>query len=217
MSWDPYLDLQSGVLRNRLALTDPAELARAEADFTGVRIAQLHRHPLPGRYDLPHLQAFHRHILGDVYPWAGELRTVSIGRGALFCLPQHLVSTGQEVFDRLERADHLRGRDRAAFVAGLTELLAEVNALHPFRDGNGRTQRAFLAQLARDAGYRIRWSAMDPAVNLAASRAAHQGDQAPLRRMLDELVEHRGPSALDRTGPPRPRGPHDTRPPPTAP
>ncbi len=62
MSWDPYLDLQTGVLRNRLGITDPDELARAEADFSSVRIAQLRRRPLPGGYDLPHLQAFHRHI-----------------------------------------------------------------------------------------------------------------------------------------------------------
>lgn len=88
MSWDPYLDLRSGVLRNRLGITDAAELAGAEAELTGYRLMELRTRPLPGSYDLPHLQAFHRYIFGDVYDWAGELRTVPLGKGgALFCPP----------------------------------------------------------------------------------------------------------------------------------
>ena len=87
MSWDPYLDLQAGVLRNRLGLTDPEQLRRAEAGLTAVRLAQLAARPLPGHYDLEHLQAFHRLIFGEVYDWAGELRTVSLGKSALFCHP----------------------------------------------------------------------------------------------------------------------------------
>jgi cell filamentation protein len=191
VSWDPYLDLDAGVLRNRLGLTDAAELARAEADFSTVRIAQLRLTPLAGRYDLPHLQAFHRHLFGDVYDWAGELRTVSIGRGALFCLPERLVAEGAAVFGGLARDRHLRGLDRPAFVRGLTDLLARVNALHPFRDGNGRTQRAFLGQLAVEAGHPIHWAAMDPAENNAASKAAHEGDNDAVRSLLDLLVHRR--------------------------
>lgn len=92
------------------------------------------------------------------------------------------------MFTRLARDHHLRGRDRTTFVDGLTALLAEVNALHPFREGNGRTQRAFLAQLARDAGYRIRWVDLDPETNRATSASARAGDSSPLREMLDRLV-----------------------------
>lgn len=204
MSWDPYLDLQTGVLRNRLGITDKAELAQAEAELTGYRLIELQLNPLPGRYDLAHLQAFHRHIFGDVYDWAGELRTVSIGKGGLFCLPQHLVSFAGEVFGRLAHEDYLRGLGRAAFVDRLTALLADVNALHPFREGNGRSQRAFLAQLSRAAGYRIRWAAMDAEVNVAASAAAHRGDNTLLRAMLEELVEAHGDAA---SAPPQPRLP----------
>ncbi len=84
---DPYLDPAGGVLRNRLGITDAGELARAEAALSASRIVDLERRRLPGRYDLAHLRAFHRLILGDVYDWAGELRTVSIAKGSVFCLP----------------------------------------------------------------------------------------------------------------------------------
>lgn len=67
--WDPYLDLDTGVLRNRLGIAEPAELARAEAELTALRLIELRQQPLPGRYDLAHLQAFHQFIFGDVYDW----------------------------------------------------------------------------------------------------------------------------------------------------
>lgn len=188
-AWDPYLDLRTGTLLNRLGIADPAALAAAEADFTAVRLAQLRRVPLPGGYDLTHLQAFHGHVFGDVYPWAGELRTVSIGRGRPFCRPEDIPDFAEEIFTALAAEAYLRHLARAEFVDRLTELLDDVNALHPFREGNGRAQRAFLAQLARDAGHPVRWALMDPAENVEASRAAHRGDTAPLRRMLDRIVE----------------------------
>ena len=191
MTWDPYLDLQSGLLHNRLGLTDAGELRHVEAALTASRIYDLIRSPIPGAYDLAHLRAFHRQIFRDLYDWAGELRTVSIGRGRLFSLPQHLEADAAELFGWLARAEYLRGRDRAAFVDDLTELYADLNALHPFRDGNGRTQRAFLGQLAVEAGHPIHWAAMDPAENNAASKAAHEGANDAVRSLLDLLVHRR--------------------------
>lgn len=199
MSWDPYLDLTSGVLRNRLGITDRAELARVEAALTAARIYDLQLSPLPGRYDLDHLRACHYRIFSDIYDWAGELRTVALGRGALFCPPGDLVRVGSAIFADLAAADYLRGMRRPAFVDRLTELLAAINSLHPFRDGNGRAQRAFLAQLAHEAGHPIRWQTMDPEVNMAASRAAHHGDNMLLRAMLDDLVAASRTRPLDRS------------------
>ena len=190
MSGDPFLDPRTGVFRNRLGITDRAELAAAERTLTGVRVDQLRRRRVAGRYDLDHLRAFHWTIFQDVYPWAGQLRTVLIVKaGASFCLPHQIVDTAADVFGRLAAAHHLRGRDRDAFLDGLTALLAEVNALHPFREGNGRTQRAFLGQLARDAGYRLRWEHVDRDANIDAARAAADGDLAPMRALLDPVVE----------------------------
>lgn len=189
MTWDPYLDLDTGVLRNRLGITDPAELAQAEADLTALRLAELIRHPLPGGHDLAHLQAVHRAVFGDLYAWAGELRTVSLGRaGHLFCLPRDIPRAAADLFGRLAADGHLRGRSRGDLLDGLTRLLADLNALHPFREGNGRTQRAFVAQLARDAGHTLRWAGLTRAENTAASRAAFEGELKPLHTLLDRLL-----------------------------
>ncbi len=82
----------------------------------------------------------------------------------------------------------MRGLDRDGFVDRLTHYLAELNAIHPFRDGNGRAQRAFFRQLSQDAGWRLDWSNLDSADNERASMASLRGDNDPLRDLLDALV-----------------------------
>jgi cell filamentation protein len=190
MAGDPYVYPETDVLRNRFGVRDAAELARREADATLFRLAQLHERRLPGDYDLRHLRSFHRQIFQDVYDWAGELRTVPVGKEqSLFALPEHIESYLNTIHAGLARERHLRGLDTVRFGERLAHYFAEVNAVHPFRDGNGRTQRAFFGQLAEDAGYRIAWERLDRDRNVQVSRASHHGDEQPLRDMLDELIE----------------------------
>jgi cell filamentation protein len=193
---DPYKDPVTGVLRNRLGITDPERLAQVEADLSLAALQELEVRGLPGNYDLEHLLSFHREIFGDVYPWAGELRTVSIAKpGALFASPLYVEAEAVNLFRRLARENHLRGLARGRFIERLAHYYAEINALHPTREGNGRTQRAFLGQLARDAGWPIDWSRMDWRTNIEASQASLRGQLEPLRRMLDELVAQDHPPA----------------------
>lgn len=120
---------------------------------------------------------------------AGELRTVVLAKTDLFCLPEHIESSGAEIFGKLAEEDWLRGLGRESFIDRLAHYLGDVNALHPFRDGNGRAQRAFFAQLAADAGFQLDWQLVDPQRNTDASVAAMQGDEAPMRNLLDEIVK----------------------------
>lgn len=100
MTWDPDLDLEHGVLRNRLKITDPGALAAAETAATMLRIRDVVAHPIPGGYDLPHLQHMHWFIAGDVYPFAGKLRTVRLGKGGqAFCPPEDIVDRASLVLD----------------------------------------------------------------------------------------------------------------------
>ncbi|WP_405672266.1 Fic/DOC family protein [Streptomyces sp. NBC_01530] len=139
---DPYA-MPNGVLRNKLGITDHQLLAAAEADITRARLVLLAERPLPGAYDLGHLQAFHATIFGDIYPWAGELRTVNIAKRTPFCPVRNLMPYAAEVFGRLASSGHLRDLPRQEFVIRLAALYGDLNVIHPFREGNGRTQRAF--------------------------------------------------------------------------
>jgi cell filamentation protein len=189
MAEDPYVYPGSDVLINNLEIRDPRQLSVAEADITTVALATLAGEPLPGYYDIAHLQAVHRWIFGDLYPWAGELRTVTIAKDAsLFALPEHIAPYLAGVLSDLANEDRLRGLQRADFVDRLAHYFAELNAVHPFREGNGRTQRAFLGQIATEAGYPIDWTGLDPESNIGASRESHRGDNELLLKLLDSLI-----------------------------
>ncbi len=188
MTVDPYVDPGSGVLRNTLGIVDAQRLREVEAGLTLAGLADLAVRMLPGSYDLDHLRAFHREIFGDLYPWAGEIRVVGIARSDPFCLPQHIEAYSAEVFNELGKERYLRGLNRDSFLDRLTHYFAEVNAVHPFREGNGRTQRAFFRQLSHQAGWPIDWSNLDPDDNEQASIASLRGNTGPLRDVLDALV-----------------------------
>lgn len=188
---DPYA-MPNGVLRNKLGITDHQLLAAAEADITRARLVMLAERPLPGAYDLGHLQAFHAAIFGDIYPWAGELRTVNIAKRTPFCPVRNLMPYAAEVFGRLASSGHLRDLPRQEFVIRLAALYGDLNVLHPFREGNGRTQRAFLTQLSANAGYDLNWSILDPQRNEDASVKSFLGDNSLSERLLDELITFTG-------------------------
>src|SRR5712675_1042429 len=151
-SSDPYTYPGTDVLRNSLDIRDPRQLAAFEANATAARLIELDAAPLEGRIDTTHLKAIHRHIFQDVYAWAGEFRTVNISKGGRpFGAAAFLESALQQVFRKLAAAECLRQLDATRFADRAAYFLGEVNAAHPFREGNGRTQREFLRELGRSA------------------------------------------------------------------
>jgi cell filamentation protein len=185
---DPYVDPATGVLRNRLGIDDAAVLARAEGLLAFQAEIELYASGASVvRCDLAALQSIHRHLFAEIYDWAGELRTVDIAKGdSTFALARHVRQAAADVFRQVARTD-LRGLWLRPFVRTAARLLGDVNALHPFREGNGRAQRAFLQLLARHAGYQFRWSEVDPAENVAVS-AASMSDPDAFVPLLERIV-----------------------------
>lgn len=177
------------VLRNLPGIRDGAELAAVEAELTARRIALLANNPIEGSYDLVHLQAFHRHLFDGLYEWAGQLRTVPIAKTEMFCLPQHIETYSDQVFAELARERQLKGLGRTAFVKRAAHFLGEVNAIHPFRDGNGRTQRAFFSHLAAGADHHLAWERVSQERNSEAFVASHRGDNQPLEALIGAVTE----------------------------
>jgi len=176
------------VLRNKLGLSTIRELEAAEREITHAALIFLKESPVSPSFDLRHLCAIHRRVFGDIYDWAGQLRTVAIAKGSWFCLPQYIESSAAETFRALHGENFLRGLPRDAFTERLTYYLGEINAIHPFREGNDRAQRALFEQLANDGGFILDWQHLDADRNIAASAAIMRGDPTLMRKMLDELV-----------------------------
>ena len=84
-----------------------------------------------------------------MYEWAGQLRTIDISKGAnRFAHYAHIHNAAAPIFLQLAKENHLAGLDTAAFSNCAAYYLGELNALHPFREGNGRALREFISHLA---------------------------------------------------------------------
>jgi hypothetical protein len=114
MPEDPYSDPVTGVLYNKLGLGTAAGLEAAEREITHAALILVDESPVSPSYDLPHLQEIHKWIFGDIYQWAGQIRTVAIAKGAMFCLPQYIDSSAAVIFGELHDEDCLRGRSARA-------------------------------------------------------------------------------------------------------
>lgn len=186
---DPYVYPGTTVLKNLRDIRDPERLAGFEADATSERIDELIQTPISGKFDTRHVQAIHRHIFQDVFQWAGELRTVNIGKsGDLFALQQHIVSTLAKTFEDLKQERYLGGADIKRFCSRGAYYLGEINAIHPFREGNGRTQREFMRELALRNGYTLDWSRVSRDRMMDASKQSFRSDNAGLALVLESAL-----------------------------
>jgi cell filamentation protein len=186
---DTYVYPDTEVLRNKADIHDQAGLDAFEADATAVRMLELIESPITGVFDLRYLCAIHRYLFQDVYDWAGEVRTVDISRGASRFASFGLIEgylAGQ--LQGLATEGFLRGCKPEVFVVRLAHYMGEINAAHPFREGNGRVQRLFCTLLADQAGYFIDFATIDQSKMYEVMIASFNGNNAPLVDLLSVIT-----------------------------
>jgi cell filamentation protein len=146
--------------------------------------------PLPdGAYDVAHYRRVHRHLFQDVYAWAGKYRTVRTSKGGNpFCFPENIAPQMERLFARLQQSQCLNAESSAQFVATAAEFLAELNAIHPFREGNGRAQLAFVHLLGQKASFALDFSRVRRETFMPAMIASYHGDLKPLIAELTDLL-----------------------------
>ena len=167
---DPYVYPGTNILRNLHGIRDPELFDRFEADASSNRLSQLERKPTKGSFDAAHLRTIHRHIFQDVFDWAGKFRTVNISKsGDSFAFHDFIASCLDSLCAKLQKEQHLAGLDMAQFAKRAAFYLGEINAIHPFREGNGRSQREFFRQLAFRNGYALDWKTVTREQMLEAS------------------------------------------------
>ena len=183
---DPYCYKGTTVLKNRLRTQKQDVLDEFEAASTARRL----REPLPeGRFTPSHYCAVHRHLFGGIYAWAGRFRITRISKGdSTFCCPENIPAQMRALFAALKAQNCFYGLDPDEFSTRSAHFLAELNAIHAFREGNGRTQLAFFTLLADRAGYPVRNTTLRPEVILDAMITSFKGDEAPLVRVIRTLI-----------------------------
>lgn len=190
---DSYVDPQTGILVNKLGLSTQTELDAAEADITSIEIIDFTMESLHSTISVNFetLKAIHYRLFRDIYSWAGEVRTVVISKGSTrFCEPQLIEPQAERIFQELLTDELLMTiTDKRAYISRLAYYYSELNMLHPFREGNGRTLRTFMSTLAMYAGNIIAWDEMDPQENIEACKYAASHDESKLAQMFAKIID----------------------------
>jgi cell filamentation protein len=141
---DPLCYPGTAVLRNLPGIEDPAELDEFELALFLTRADE----PFPaGNLDNVHYRALHHHLFQDVYEWAGEVRTIRIGKGGnWFCYPEYIDHDMLRIFNELAAKRLMVDMPVAEFAVDAVHVLAEINAVHPFREVGQRTSRTWHLQ-----------------------------------------------------------------------
>lgn len=177
------------VLINKLDIQNQEDLDAVEGTIVPAKAALWEANPLVENFDFIHYCAIHRFLLEDLYEWAGEPRTVDIAKkGTQFCPAAQIDSTAKAIFARLKKQNFLIGLNRSRFISAIVDLYERTNELHPFREGNGRTQRVFLSQLARHAGYTLDFGRVDPDDLMIATIQAASGVDDFLKVLFDKMI-----------------------------
>lgn len=182
---DPYCYRGTFVLKNRAGLTDAKRLQAFELEMSSLRADE----PLPnGRFGPAHYCAVHKHLFGDVYTWAGRYRTVRTAKGGnVFCFPEHIGKEMRKLFVRLHKGVLRAPASSGDFVEMTAEFLAELNAIHAFREGNGRAQLAFLRLISVRAGHPFDLTKLRHGPFLEAMIKSFHGETGSLEAELRRL------------------------------
>lgn len=177
-------------LINKMDIRDEAELAETESALTLANISLLEQEPIQGNFDFAHYKAIHKFLFEDLYDWAGEIRTANLSKkGTQFVPADEIERVGNAIFAHLAEENYFRQDDFDTFVEHITEFYCDTNLLHPFREGNGRTQRVFLTQLIRHAGYNIDFGGVDMDELMIATIHAANGVADFLKQIFREAIE----------------------------
>ena len=184
-------------LVNRFNEQDAQKLAVLERHLTAQTVLGLKANPVKGNFDLEHMQKIHQRVFGELYPWAGQVRDYELfkkrpdGLTSEFARPNEIAVLNERLKEIMRATNNFRDVKPTEFATKIAEVYQIANEMHPFREGNGRTQRLYLDQLAKEAGFKLAYSQVEHAAwNYAASMSGQlslgsSGDRLPGR--LDEL------------------------------
>ena len=170
----------TGVLRNKLGITDSAALLKATTDSTVLRLAELHASPIRGGFDSAHLQAIHHHLYQDLYDWAGELRSIDAHN-----VPASQVEKSiDSVLDRLSRENHLKGLSVEGWAGSASAYLYDLGSIQPFLAGNEVALQEFAVELARKNNLSLQWDTTPGIASHSMALLSQAEQSANLRRLI---------------------------------
>lgn len=158
-----YCYKDTSVLINKLEIRDTKKLLEYESKITAAKLLALRKQKTTGNFDINHIVSIHKFLFEDIYPFAGKFRNENIAKdNFMFAQYEYIEDELKRILDELKKENFLKGYDKQKISNRLAYYMAELNVLHPFREGNGRTIREFIRQLAFKNGYALDLQNIEP-------------------------------------------------------
>lgn len=185
-----YTDPVTGLLINILDITDPDVLHFIESGAVAKRLQELYVNPIKIN-GIESLFTVHKHLFQDIYVWAGKKRTVEINKdGKQFFPTTHFDNAFKYIDQLIGEFKEIQKINKKCLAEKLSEILDNVNYLHPFREGNGRTQREFLRLLAQEKGLALNLNPPDyKSAYDRYMKGTIDSDIATLTELIFELID----------------------------
>ncbi|MCK7460191.1 Fic/DOC family protein [Idiomarina aminovorans] len=185
---DNYCYPNSDVLINKLNIRNTDDLAEAETEFTTLRYKEYRSEPSSiSRFTFDHLKELHHHLFQDLYEWAGEIRTIDISKGETrFFTSSRIEAEATQLFTQIPTLSNALNRN--ALVQRGADLYCEINLLHPFREGNERTQRLFFEEVMFSLGYDVTWPLLSQEQWIEANVAGVLLNLNPLEQIFEQAL-----------------------------
>ena len=184
-----YCYPSSNVLKNKLNIRDNKLLKTAEEEITLIKQMELLKNPIKGNFSKAHLMNIHKFIFEDIYSFAGKIRREQISKADTMFYPPNLIDGElDKVFAKIKDNNMLKETDKEKIFDNLAYVMAELNIIHPFREGNGRSIREFIRLMAKRLGYDLNWGNVDSKELLEASILSVD-DYKVLIRILETCVD----------------------------
>ena len=175
--YDVYTTTQSiycypdtNVLKNKLNIRDNKLLKTAEEEITLIKQMELLKNPIKGNFSKTHFMNIHKFIFEDIYSFAGKIRREQISKTDTMFYPPNLIDKElDKVFAKIKEKNMIRETDEEKIFDNLAYVMAELNIIHPFREGNGRSIREFIRLMVKRMGYGLNWGNVDKEKLLKAS------------------------------------------------
>lgn len=165
-----YCYPNSSILINKLNIHNQKELQIYEAKITAAKLLALRQKGIIGKFDSKHLNSIHKYLFEDIYPFAGKYRNENIAKGVFrFADCEYIEQELNKLLNNLRAEQYLANLSKENLAERLAFYLSELNVLHPYREGNGRTIREFIRELALKNNYIFDLSKIHPSEFLEAS------------------------------------------------
>ena len=178
----------TNVLKNKLNIKSEEKLKEYETKVVALKLASIDKANIKRTFDKNHLINIHKYLFEDVYDFAGKYRKENITKENFrFSEYYYIEDNIDYVFNKI-KIDELKKLSFDELIKKLSEIMTDLNVLHPFREGNGRATREFVRELLNELGYDIKWFKIDYNDILNASIKAVVDDSEQIE-LLKKSIE----------------------------